>query len=225
MEQLLFNPQRIELPAHLILIPQFWDKDYYGKLKKEALGCLDLINSELLIFPEYTVIAGFLGYPHILTLLEFIENVREKEIFFLGTAGSLNERINRPMTLLAAEIYSTEILDHFSDEKSYPLKSINSGGLRKARGVTVDIIQRETPTWLREQVKREIDFVEMELFPLRAYLDKPFTAIVVTTDLLRESGIEVFPDKKLLHQEFVKSYEMIVEIITTPHPSTAPLVR
>jgi hypothetical protein len=219
MEQILFNPQRIELPSHLILIPQFWDKDYYGKLKKEALGCLNLIHSDLLIFPEYTVIVGFLGYPHILTLLEFIENVREKEIYFLGTAGSLNEAIDRPIPLVVTEIYSTAILDHFSEEKSFPLKSMNinmnPGNPREARGVTVDIIQRETPAWLREQVKRKIDFVEMELFPLRVYLDKPFYAVVVTTDLLKESGIEVFPDKKLLGREFVGSYESIVKMITT----------
>ncbi len=217
MEQILFNPQRIELPKHLVLIPQFWDKDYYEKLKKEALGCLNLIHSDLLIFPDYTVIVGFLGYPHILTLLEFIENVREKEIYFLGTAGSLNEAIDRPIPLAVTEIYSTAILDHFSEEKSFPLKSMNMnpGNPREARGVTVDIIQRETPAWLREQVKRKIDFVEMELFPLRVYLDKPFYAIVVTTDLLKESGIEVFPDKKLLAREFVGSYESIVKMITT----------
>jgi hypothetical protein len=213
MEDILFNPQRLELPKHLVLIPQFWDKPYYERLKKEALGCLHLITSDLLIFPGYTAIVGFLGYPNILTLLEFIKDVREKEIFFLGTAGSLNESINSPMPLNVTEICSTEILDYFSEEKSYPLKSLDSANFKKARGVTVDIIQRETPSWLREQVKRGIDFVEMELFPLRVFLKKPFYAVVVTTDLLKETGIEVFPDKQLLQKEFVKSYEWIVKTI------------
>jgi hypothetical protein len=213
MEQILFNPQRIDLPKHLVLVPQFWDKNYYETLKKSALGCLNLLHSDLLLFENYTVIVGFLGYPQILTLLEFIKEVREKEVVFLGTAGSLNETINQPMPLQVEEIFSTEILEHFSPENSFPLKPVNPGNLRKAKGVTVDIIQRETPSWLRKQVNRGIDFVEMELFPLRVYLQKPFQAIVVTTDLLKESGIEVFPDKKLLQREFVQSYELIVKAI------------
>jgi len=211
---MLFNPQRIDLPGHLVLIPQFWDKDYYQTLKKNALGCLNLLNSDLLLFENYTVIVGFLGYPHILTLLEFIKDVREKEVHFLGTAGSLNETINQPIPLQVEEIFSTGILEHFSTGKSFPLKPMNQGNLRKAKGVTVDIIQRETPSWLRKQVNRGIDFVEMELFPLRVYLEKPFQAIVVTSDLLKETGIVVFPDKKRLQREFVQSYELMVKAVT-----------
>lgn len=213
MEQILFNPQRIDLPKHLVLVPQFWDNPYYETLKKNALGYLNLLHSDLLLFENYTVIVGFLGYPHILTLLEFIKDVREKEVYFLGTAGSLNETINQPVPLQVEEIFSTEILEHFSPEKSFPLKPMNPGNLRKAKGVTVDIIQRETPSWLRTQVNRGIDFVEMELFPLRVYLQKPFQAIVVASDLLKESGIEVFSDKKRLQREFVQSYELIVSAI------------
>jgi hypothetical protein len=216
MENILFNPQRIDLPKHLVLIPQFWDKNYYEGLKKSAQGCLNLLHSDWLFFAKYTVIVGFLGYPHILTLLEFIRGVREKEVYFLGTAGSLKETLNSPTPLGVTEIYSTEILDHFSSETCLPLKPLPGEDLRKARGVTVDIIQRETPAWLREQVKRGLDFVEMELFPLRVYLEKPFYAVVVTSDLLKETGIEVFPDKQLLQKEFVRSYELIVKTII-PH--------
>jgi hypothetical protein len=217
MKNTLFNPRRFDLPQHLILIPQFWDKKYYDSLKKDAFGSINLIHSEMLLFPEYTVIVGFLGYPHILTILEFIDNVREKDIYFLGTAGSLNESINCPTTLCVSEIFSTEILEQFSSSPSFPLNTINSGNVKHARGVTVDIIQRETPAWLKKQVERKIDFVEMELFPLRVYLEKPFTALVVTSDLLKETGIEVFPDKQLLNREFVRSYELIVETISTAH--------
>jgi hypothetical protein len=213
MEQILFNPQRIDFPKSLVLVPQFWDNDYYETLKKSSLGFFNLLHSDVLLFENYTVIVGFLGYPHILTLLEFIKDVREKEVYFLGTAGSLNETINQPVPLQVEEIFSTEILEHFSPEESFLLKPVNPGNLRKAKGVTVDIIQRETPSWLRTQVNRGIDFVEMELFPLRVYLKKPFQAIVVTSDLLKESGIEVFPDKKRLQREFVQSYELIVRAI------------
>jgi hypothetical protein len=213
MEQLLFNPHKIDLPKNLVLIPQFWDKPYFEGLKKSALGCINLIHSDLLLFQDYTLIVGFLGYPHILTLLEFIRDVREKEVFFLGTAGSLKESLNYPMPLTVEDIYSTEILDHFSAETRLPLKIFPGGDLKRARGVTVDIIQRETQSWLREQVKRQLDFVEMELFPLRVYLEKPFYAIVVTSDLLKESGIQVFPDKQLLQREFVRAYELIVKAI------------
>lgn len=206
----MFNPDKMELPPNLLLIPQFWDTGYYEELKKKARGNFKLLTGEILLFDEYTVIVGFLGYPNILTLLEFIRGVKEKEVFFLGTAGSLNPDIREPIALDVEAIYSTAILDYFSSRKQFPLKPFDGGNLRKAKGVTVDIIQRETDTWLKEQVRRGMDFVEMEIFPLRAYLEKPFTAIVITSDLLTESGIRVFPDKKRLKEEFVKSYELIV---------------
>jgi hypothetical protein len=214
MKNTLFNPKRMELPDHLILIPQFWDKDYYENLKKKAYGCIELIHSDLLIFGDYTVIVGFLGYPHILTLLEFIEGVREKEIYFLGTAGSMNPAIDRPMPLVVDEIYATDMLEQFGESLSFKLKPFENSGMKKARGVTVDVIQRETQDWLRLQLKRGLDFVEMELYPLRVYLEKPFRAIVVASDLIKDTGIQVFPDKKLLAKEFVAAYELIVKAVT-----------
>ncbi|MDQ1354754.1 MAG: hypothetical protein QG657_5063 [Acidobacteriota bacterium] len=212
MDKLLFTPKQVDIPPHLVLIPFFWDTNYFEQLKKKALGTFELFNSEIIFFENYTLLVGFLGYPHLLTNLEFIKDLKSKEVFFLGTAGSLNEEIAEPTSLEVEAIYSTAILDYFCEAKSFPLKTLNHG-LRKAKGVTVDIIQRETSSWLREQVQRGMEFVEMEIFPLRAYLGKPFHAVVVTTDLLKETGIVVFPDKKRLLEEFVKSYELIIKTI------------
>lgn len=217
IEQSLFNPKRLELPGHLVLIPQFWEKEYYQDLKKKAAGCLNLLHSDLLLFEDYSLLVGFLGYPHILTILEFIQDVRQKEIYFLGTAGSLQPTINQPLALEVEMIYSSAILEHFSPEPVFPLKTFpanNNHGLRRACGVTVDIIQRETIPWLKTQVQRGIDFVEMELFPLRVYLNKSFHAIVITSDLLEETGIQVFPDKKRLQQQFIKAYQLIENAIS-----------
>ena len=213
MEKSLFHPKKIELPRHIVLIPQFWDKVYYKELKSRALVDFQMVLSDFLIFEDYVLVVGFLGYPHILTILEFIEDIRNKEIYFLGTAGSLNEAFNRPMILDVTEIHSSSILDHFNREKSFSLAGFPGHELTVARGVTVDIIQRETVPWLKEQTAKGIDFVEMELFPLRVYLGKPFRALVVTSDILREGGIHVFPHKALLRKEFVKAYEMIVRYI------------
>lgn len=217
MERLLFKPDKIDLPPNLVLIPQFWDTGYFKQLKEKASGSFQLLQSDVLLFENYTVIVGFLGYPNILTILEFINHVKEKNIYFLGTAGSMVESINRPMALNVESIYSTAILNYFSTWKSYQMNIFRSGGLRRARGVTVDIVQRETPSWLQEQVHLGMEFVEMEIFPIRAYLDKPFHALVVTSDLLRPSGIEVFKDKKLLKEEFVSAYELIVENLSAPN--------
>jgi hypothetical protein len=215
MERILFKPKKIEIPTNLVLIPQFWDTEYFQHLKDKANGTLELLKSDLLLFDDYTVIVGFLGYPNILTILEFIKDVKEKEIYFLGTAGSMNEEIDEPTALNVEAIYSTALLSYFSEWKSFRMKLFDSNNLRKAKGVTVDIVQRETPSWLKEQVHLGMEFVEMEIFPLRAYMEKPFHAVVVTTDILRESGVEVFPDKKQLKEEFVKSYELIVETISS----------
>ncbi len=213
MKQILFNPQRFDLPDHVILIPQLWHKNYFENVKKQALGSFRLILSDVILFPDYTVITGFLGYPHLLTVLEFINQVREKEFYFLGTAGSLNPQIDTPTPLQVSEIYSTEILDYFSPEKSFYLKTMDNPNWKKARGVTVDIIQRETPAWLEQQVKLGLDFVEMEIFPLRVYLEKPFHAVVVTSDLLTPTGVTIFPDRQRLEKEFINAYERIVEKI------------
>lgn len=211
----LFNPHRIELPHHLILVPRFWDKPYYERLKQQANDCIDFLHSDLLLFDNHSLLVGFLGYPHILTILEFIRDIREKEIYFLGTAGSLNHAIDHPLPLLVEKINSSALLDHLGPPLSFSLKTLHFKGMKRARGVTVDIIQRETPEWLKEQVERGMDFVEMELFPLRIYLEKAFTAIVIASDLVKETGIEVFPDKKQLRQEFVTAFEFIVNTITS----------
>jgi hypothetical protein len=209
MKETLFNPKKIDLPQHLILIPQFWDKVYYEKLKEEALAFFNLLQSDLVMFENYTLIVGFLGYPSILTLLEFVNQVRDKNIYFLGTAGVLNESITKPIPLNPTRVYPTSILEHFSNDEYLDLKPFEDNAIQEVIGVTVDIIQRETSPWLKEQVSKGIDFVEMELFPLRVYLEKPFYSIVVASDLLKEDGINVFPDKDLLKKEFVKSFEYI----------------
>jgi len=209
----LFNPRKVSLPGELLLIPQFWDKAYYSKLKEEADYTFNLLLSEVLVFEHFSLLAGFLGYPQLLTLLEFIRRVREKEVYFLGTAGSLDPHIDRPMILNAVDISSTAILTHFDPQPGYDLKPFPNGAFRPVRGVTVDIIQRETPGWLKEQVAAGIDFVEMELFPLRAFLGKPFTALLVASDLLAEDGITLFPDRDDLNREFIAAYEAIVRCI------------
>lgn len=208
--EILFKPKTIDLPPKLILIPRFWGRDYFEKLKKDALASFEIVQSEFLFFDEYTIVEGFLGYPHILATLEFIKDVREKEVFFLGTAGSMNEDIAHPMPLEVTKIYPTAVFNDFSDQEFFELKSFPSCDFRKAAGVSVDIIQRETAPWLKEQKSKGMDFVEMEIFPLRVYLEKPFHAVVITSDLLKEDGIEIFPGKKLLQEEFVRAYEFIV---------------
>lgn len=211
--ELLFNPRRMDLPPNLVLVPQFPAREYYQDLKKQANKCFDM-NCDFLLFDNYTVICGFMGYPHILALLEFIDNVRDKNIYFLGTAGSLNETFNSPVSLAVEEIYSCELLDHFCQHTSLPLTLHPGWNLESVKGVSVDIIQRETPAWLREQKQRGMDFVEMELFPLRAYLDKPFHAIVITSDLLKETGVHMFRDRDALLKEFLDSYELIIKTIS-----------
>jgi hypothetical protein len=213
MKKTLFNPKQIALPQNLVLIPRFWDDQYYQQIKEKAITSFNLLFSELVLFDNFTLVVNFLGYPHILTLLEFIEDVRDKEVYFLGTAGSLNPDYQKPTPLIANEICSSGPLDHYGAEKSYQLKDLPKMKLNRAKGVTVDIIQRETVPWFKEQIERGIDFVEMEIFPLRAYLEKPFTALVVTSDLLKETGIELHKDKILLKKEFVRCYEWIIQTI------------
>ena len=77
----------------------------------------------------------------------------------------------------------------------------------------MDVIQRETPSWLAAQRRKKIDIVEMELFPLRWFLQKPFRALVVLSDRVEPSGIRPFADKKKFQREFTHAFEYIVRQI------------
>lgn len=213
MEPSLWNPRRFVLPETLVLIPNFWSRDYYRRLQGAALKSFPLLGAEILVFPGYALIKGFLGYPHILTLLELVEGVREKRIFFLGTAGSLTEQYTTHTALAVSEISSGGLLEFFSPRPSYEMMALDIPGVETARGVTIDIIQRETASWLNIQQQRGMGFVEMEIFAIRAWLERPFAALVVLTDCLTDSGIRVFHGYKSLEKEFIHAFEIIAGII------------
>ncbi len=214
MDKQLFDPKRIELNVdNIILIPDFRAKKYYKNLKNKALKRISLIGNDILIFEKFSIITGFLGYSNLLLTLEFIEDIKQKDIFFLGTGGVLKKDIKVPCSLNVIKIYSSSIFKLFSKKKSLNLNDFLLGNIKKVKGVSVDLIQRETKKWLREQLIEEIEVVDMELFPLRVYLKKPFYALIISTDIVRPGGIEPFFDNDLIKKEFVKSYELIKRYI------------
>lgn len=214
MYKQLFDPKRIELNVdNIILIPDFRDKKYYKNLKNKVLKRISLIGNDILIFKNFVLITGFLGYPNLLLTLEFIKNIKQKDIFFLGTGGILKNDKNLSYSLNVTEICSSSIFKLFSKKRCLNLNDFESGNLKKVKGVSIDLIQRETKKWLREQLIEGIEVVDMELFPLRVYLGKPFYAIIVLTDIIKPEGIKSFFNNDLIKKEFVKSYELIKRYI------------
>ncbi len=221
MYKQLFDPKKIELNVDdIVLIPDFRDKKYYRNLKNKAFKRISLIGNDVLIFENFALITGFLGYPNLLLTLEFIKNIKQKNIFFLGTGGTLKKGIKVPCSLNVVKICSSSILKLFSKKKSLNLNDFVLGNLKKVKGVSVDLIQRETKKWLRKQLIEGIDVVDMELFPLRVYLKKPFYALIVSTDIVTPEGIEPFFDNDLIKKEFVKSYELIKRYIDEKKDNT-----
>ena len=159
------------------------------------------------------VVSGFIGYPHLLTLLQMIDGLAEKEIYFLGSAGVLNSRWREPTVLQIETIHSSSIFKRFSKSSSLALKTFPAGPFPDASGVSVDVIQRETQAWLEAQRRKKIDIVEMELFPLRWFLQKPFHALVVLSDRVEPSAIRPFTDKKKFQREFALAFDYIVKQI------------
>lgn len=204
--------KKIGIPERVILIPYFWDQAYYKSLREKALKRLHVAHTEIVVFENVALVVGFLGYSNILTVLEFIADIRKKEIFFLGTAGSLTDTITRPQAYNVTRIFSSSIFKRFSRRNSLGLQSLNNKNFPAVKGVSVDLIQRETASWLKKQTSLGIDIVEMEIFPLRTYLKKYFTALVVTTDRVLPGKVDVFPDKKKVKQEFIRSFEFIINL-------------
>lgn len=212
MAETLFNPVRYEIPEKLILIPYFTDKKYFSRLKKNAVKTFIIFNSIILVFKSHSIITDFIGYTHMLTILEFIKNIRDKEVYFLGTAGSLNPDLNSPEAFIVNKIYPSAVFDNFCKKKPFKLNFTGKENFPGVKGVSVDIVQRETLDWLKEQRSKKRDIVEMEIYPLRDYLKKGFYAFVVLTDLITEKGISVFKDKKKVNSALIRAFEYILEL-------------
>lgn len=213
MKPSLFQPQQFTIPPSLVLVPYFPQGSLFVALQKQALRQQNFLHSSLLWFENLAVISGFIGYPHLLTLLGLIADLSVKDIYFLGSAGAINPRFSEPAALQVSRIYSSSIFKRFSRKNSLTLQVFPDGSFPSVPGVSVDIIQRETPSWLAEQRLKKIDIVEMELFPLRWFSQKPFHALVVLSDRVEPSGIRPFAEKQKFQHEFARAFNYIIKYI------------
>lgn len=209
MHPSLFQPRQFVTPPSLVLVPYFSQGSLFAALQKKALRRQEFLHSSLLWFENMAVVSGFIGYPHLLTILQMIDRPADKEIYFLGSAGAIDRRLQEPATLQVSEIHASSIFKRFSDKKSFPLKVFPERAFPSVRAVSVDIIQRETTSWLAAQKLKKIAIVEMELFPLRWFLQKPFHALVVLSDRVEPSGIRPFADKGKFQREFERAFDFI----------------
>jgi hypothetical protein len=213
MKSSLFRPRQFAIPQSLVLVPHFPHGSVFTALQKKARRRQDLLHSSLFCFERMAVVSGFLGYPHLLTLLGLVADLADKEVFFLGSAGALQPRFREPAALQVGEVFSSSVFKRFGRAASLPLKTFADGSFPVVRGVSVDLIQRETPAWLAEQRSLKTDIVEMELYPLRWFLGRPFHALVVTSDRVQETGIRPFPEKEKFKSEFNRAFQAIVRQI------------
>jgi len=200
--------KREEVPDKILLIPFFPEKKYFSKIRDHAIKMKKVLFSEFIFFDDMMVITGFFGYPSVLTVLEFVGDLKEKDLLFIGTAGSINRELDGPAVLNVKEIFPDEAIKSLSDKKSFKMKRDYRTLYRNSSGVTVDIIQRETPDWVSEQKKKGMDFVEMEIFPIAALMDRGFEARVILTDAVTERGIQSFGDKKRVKELFIEQFEI-----------------
>jgi len=212
MKPSLFRPRQFATPPSLVLVPYFSEPLLFAGLQQRALRRHSFLHSTLLFFKNHAVISGFLGYPHLFTLLELVAGLEEKEIFFLGSAGALAPRFRRPEAVQVKEVIPSSIFKRFSSS-SLALKTLADRSFPVVRGVSVDVIQRETPAWLAAQRARRAEVVEMELFPLRWFLGRPFHALVVLSDRVEATGIFPFNDKDRFNSEFNRAFQAITRTI------------
>jgi hypothetical protein len=208
----LFHPRQFALPPALVLVPYFSQGPLLAELQQQAERRHSLLHSSLLVFADHAIISGFLGYPHLLTLLGLVGGLEEKEVFFLGSAGALTPRFRAPAAVQVREVMPSSIFKRFS-RSSLPLKTFGDRSFPAVRGVSVDIIQRETPAWLAAQRACRAAIVEMELFPLRWFLGRPFHALVVLSDRVEATGIRPFAAREQFAAEFHRAFQAITRLI------------
>jgi len=209
----LFRPRQFATPPSLVLVPYFSEAYLLAALQERALRRQDLLHSTLLWFANMAVISGFIGYPHLLTLLGLVSGLEAKEVYFLGSAGAIQPRFRRPAAVQVTEARPSSVFRRFSRADALPLKRFPGPAFPAVRGVSVDVIQRETLSWLAEQRALGSDIVEMELFPLRWFLGRPFHALVVLSDRVGAAGIEPFGDKERFNEEFKRAFHAITRYI------------
>ena len=212
MNSHFFKPKKIDTSRNLILLPFFPQREYLKKIEAGSIKKKSILSSVMYSYSDYDVLYGFLGYSNLLTLLEFISRIREKNIYFLGTAGSLNPDLNKPEVLNVEKVFPGSIFKYFTDKEFLNLKKSDIPGLGNANGISVDLIQRENPLWYEGVKQMDIDIVEMEIFPLCWYMEKEITAHIVVSDIVSESGI-INLNRKQIAEESVRGFEYILESI------------
>ncbi|HDP95531.1 MAG TPA: hypothetical protein ENN40_09260 [Candidatus Aminicenantes bacterium] len=198
----LFQSSLFPLGEHLILVPYFHDQKLLAFFRRHAVDRRRRLGGEWLHLESITVITGFLGYPALFTHLAFLAEPYPEKISLLGTAGSLAPKLDNTRLVQVTRIMGSGSLRGFSRRPALDMGAPLIKGLEPVAGVSVDMVQRETPTWLRRQRTRGAEIVEMELFPLRARLKRDITALVVLSDSVTETGIQPFGDYDALQREF-----------------------
>ena len=224
MKPSLFRPRQFAVPLSLVLVPHFPQGPLFATLKKQARRRQEILHSSLLCLDRMAIVSGFLGYPHLLTLLGLVADLADKEIYFLGSAGALKPRFREPTALQVGEIFGSSVFKRFDRAASLRLNTFADSSFPVVRGVSVDLIQRETPAWLAEQRSLKTDIVEMELYPLRWFLGRPFHALVILSDRVEKKGISPFREKGKFNSEFDRAFQAIKRKIENEksHPG-APL--
>lgn len=211
MDSSLFHPRPVDLPTNnLVIIP--WHPDS-GSLQGGLIRERRLLRARLLFYSHHAVLTGFTGYSHLYLLLPALKSLNRKKIVFLGTAGSLVASDTTCHAFFIEKVVPSGLFTFFPSLGPLSLSPFlpmdKQIVLPGATAVSVDIIQRETPRWVRDQVREKRHCVEMELYPLRHFLGPSLSAVLVTSDRVTENGIHRFPREQVANL-FGKVYQTIV---------------
>lgn len=225
MKPSLFRPRQFVVPPSLVLVPYFPPGPLIAGLQKRCLRRRDFLHSSLLWLENMAVLSGFMGYPHLLTLLALVADLADKEVYFLGSAGALAPRFREPAAVQVGEIRPGPVFTRFSRSAALQLKTFAGAPFPVVSGVSVDIIQRENPAWLARQRALRTGIVEMEIFPLRWFLGRPFQALAVLSDRVRPAGIQPFAEKEKFKSEFERAFRHIARHIDHEKSHPDPQVQ
>lgn len=182
----LFHPRPLDIPETLLLVP--W---LPIEFRPAGVTTRRVLGAELLRGERWALLTGFLGYPHLLTLLGFIARWREKRLLLVGTAGALTAGVAAPEVVQAAAVAASPPLAAFA-RRRLPMMPLAAAPWPAVPVVTVDWPGRETGAWLASQRRAGRAAVEMELFPLRALYGRPFSALLVYSDRVAPPAIQPF---------------------------------